>query len=582
MLALAAISLAVGPSTAAAAGPADVDITTRPALYPDFRPDVRRYITRCTDDPVKVIVAARKRIKTRIDRNPSRRGEFRKKVSLEPGAAFRIRTSERGKRSSRSKYRIRCLPEDFPEWEFERNAAPDAKWLLTTYGGYVMILDRRGTPAWWFGSARNPVDAHLLPGDRLVWGYREPNPPRSYEIRTLDGERERELRTVGTPTDAHDIQELPNGNYLMMSYKRREGVDMSAFGGPTDGAVQDAELQELTPSGELVWSWNSKDHIALEETGRWWSMIEPAGDNGAYDIVHINSAEQVGGSIVLSTRHTDAIYSIDRASGEIEWKLGGTDTPESLTVLGDPHGGYPLGGQHDARLLGKTGSVLTAFDNAHALPRPPRGVRYRLDLTARTARLVDSVADPAVEDTFCCGSHRRAGDGGSVVSWGGTPMATGFDPDGSVRWRLEMLADPGNPLYRIVPLPDDSLGSRQLRRAMNGMQPHDGRVSARIAKAQLRRNGSTVVVKVRGREFLTASASGSLRIEGSRYPLGPDETKAKAGKTARLKLEPQAGATKIARLLGDGATARARIKLVLRDRRLNRRVEKLVVRAGGG
>ena len=55
-------------------------------------------------------------------------------------------------------------------------------------------------------------------------------------------------------------------------------------------------------------------------------------------------------SRTVSFRHLDAVYSIDRSTGDINWKLGGTETPESLEVKNDPYGDYPLGGQHDARI----------------------------------------------------------------------------------------------------------------------------------------------------------------------------------------------------------------------------------------
>ena len=45
--------------------------------------------------------------------------------------------------------------------------------------------------------------------------------------------------------------------------------------------------------------------------------------------------------------YVGAVYSIDRSTGDINWKLGGTHTPESLEVKNDPNGDYPLGGQHD-------------------------------------------------------------------------------------------------------------------------------------------------------------------------------------------------------------------------------------------
>jgi hypothetical protein len=48
--------------------------------------------------------------------------------------------------------------------------------------------------------------------------------------------------------------------------------------------------------------------------------------------------------MLLSFRHLDAVYKIDRRTGEVVWKLGGTQTPESLELIDDPRGDYQLGG----------------------------------------------------------------------------------------------------------------------------------------------------------------------------------------------------------------------------------------------
>ncbi len=38
----------------------------------------------------------------------------------------------------------------------------------------------------------------------------------------------------------------------------------------------------------------------------------------------------------MSFRHLDAVYSVRKIDGSVDWKLGGTARPESLTVLNDP------------------------------------------------------------------------------------------------------------------------------------------------------------------------------------------------------------------------------------------------------
>jgi hypothetical protein len=259
------------------------------------------------------------------------------------------------------------------------------------------------------------------------------------------------------------MQELPNGGLLLLELRPRQHVDLSAHGGSADSTVDDAVLHEIDPAGNDVWTWNSKDHISLDETGRWWPA---ALAHTPVDQIHMNSLEVSGGSIVVSARHTDAVYSIDRATGDIQWKLGGTTTPRSLTVLGDPYSPNPLGGQHDARIL--TDGTLTVHDNDTGLGRPPRAARYAIDPVAHTATLIESVTDPEVSSSACCGSARRSVDGSWLMSWGGNPLVTEFAPDGSRTFSLSF----GSAFsYRAFPVPDGRISAPVLRAGMSAMFP---------------------------------------------------------------------------------------------------------------
>ena len=121
----------------------------------------------------------------------------------------------------------------------------------------------------------------------------------------------------------------------------------------------------------------------------------------AFDWAHWNSIQQVGDTVVVSFRHLDAVYAINKLDGEILWKLGGTPTSKSLTVVGDPESN-PLGGQHYARLL--SDGTLTVYDNNTNESAPPRGVSYQIDIATQTATFVEAVNDPDVTASPCCGS----------------------------------------------------------------------------------------------------------------------------------------------------------------------------------
>jgi hypothetical protein len=301
-------------------------------------------------------------------------------------------------------------------------------------------------------------------GDQFGW-----RPTQAYEERTLSGRLVRTIRTVGSPTDIHDLRRLANGHYLAITYRERAHVDLTPYGGPADATVLDCQIQELTPAGRRVWHWNSRDHISLEETRAQGPipLVKLADGTELYDPVHLNSVEPHGDEIVISMRSVAAVYGIDRKTGAVRWKLGGTERPESLAFVGDDLANF--GGQHDARL--QPDGSLTIYDNGTGRGRPPRAVRYRLDRRAGTATLLEQITDPDVPLSRFAGSARRLPGGDWVVSWGGTPSIGEYRPSGEQVFGLEL--PPEFFSYRAVPLARGSMKTSVLRRAMDAQYPRE-------------------------------------------------------------------------------------------------------------
>jgi hypothetical protein len=292
-------------------------------------------------------------------------------------------------------------------------------------------------------------------------------PESAWELHTLDGKLVRTLRTSGSPTDTHDMQPLPNGNFLLITYRLRTDVNLAPYGVTGTGGVFDGEIQELDPSGAVVWSWNSKDHLKPSETttrppparGR------PDGREG-FDVVHLNSvAPDANGGLVISARHADALYRIERPSGKITWKLGGTKRSERLKLTGDPMS-PPLGKQHDVQVL--PDGTITVYDNRSKIGAP-RAVRFKVDAAAGTARWLGQVTEPEVHSSGAEGSARRIAGGNWVVSWGGSNIMSEFTSSNRLVWRLRFDHDVIN--YRITPIPAGRLSASSLRHAMDLQYP---------------------------------------------------------------------------------------------------------------
>ncbi len=217
----------------------------------------------------------------------------------------------------------------------------------------------------------------------------------------------------------------------------------------------------MSPDGQLIWNWKSQDHIALAETGRHW----PWAIRNNYDIAHWNSIEDAGDSVIASFRHFDAVYKIRKSTGNIVWKLGGTSTPESLEVIGDSYP-YTFGAQHDARLL--SDGTVTVFDNRTNLADPtPRAVRFRIDQQSGTATLLQSISDPDVSVSYCCGSARRLDNGNWLISWAANnnPIG-GYAPNGERTFLLEFDSYFSS---RALPVPVGAVSARDLRQGMREM-----------------------------------------------------------------------------------------------------------------
>ncbi len=470
-----------GVATSSSVAAATSSFRATPALYPAFDPSISDYVTRCKGAPVSLDISTAPDETASVDGGQRRSGSFGESVPLGGGQALTVRFE--GPDGART-HHVRCLPGDFPDWKFVRASTPSLEYVLVTpWLGlpnpqpYVMAFDRNGVPIWFYRASALPLDAKLLENGSLAFarykgGGFATDESTGYEIRRLDGSLIREVKTVGSPTDHHDLIEVGNGNLLALTYRARDGADLSPYGGPASATILDSEIQEIAPNGSVVWSWSSKDHIALGETGRWWPTIVggpatlPDG-RAAYDATHINSIELDGDQIVLSLRHTDAVYAIDRATGDVEWKLGGTATPERLTVAGDFYGGYPLGGQHDARIL-PDGSV-TVHDNATMLGggRLPRGVRFAIDETAGTATFVEALNDQFVPSSNCCGSARKLPAGTWLMGWGGNTIITEL----TTNRRPWALTFGGGSTYRAFPVEPGRLSAASLRQGMDAMYP---------------------------------------------------------------------------------------------------------------
>jgi hypothetical protein len=448
-------------------------------IFPDFDPAQTRYVSRCGRGAAPIRVEPGRGVTVEAGTGPPLSRPTQIAADVRPGEDFPLVVAVDGQEKT---YGVRCLPADFPRWRFERVGKPAPGLFTVSFRArrhsrpWVIVFDEQGTPRWWYSPETRALWSQVLADGSISWarsfgdGYGL-DPRMAHEIRSPAGKLLRLVRTEGSIIDGHELRELGNGNVMVDSYVP-ETADLRRVGGPRRAAIVSAEIQELDPRGRRVWSWNSRGRIALAETGRWWRSVlsnprPRLQGREAFDPVHVNSIEPRGpGEVVISTRHTDAVYGISRSTGEIRWKLGGSETGKSLRVVDDPAHKL-LGGQHDARIAAD--GRLSVYDNGKDRPRRPRVVFYRLDLGRGVAVYRGQLNDPTVRSSHCCGSARQLEDGGWLVSWGDNPLVTAFDAEGRIAFRLQLAAS----TFRAVPVPPGAVTVAELDRGLERMEPAD-------------------------------------------------------------------------------------------------------------
>ena len=296
-----------------------------------------------------------------------------------------------------------------------------------------MIFDRNGTLVWF-----NP-----LPGDEqafdfrtqsyrgepvLTWWQGRMQLYRGSGVGRIVDSSYRPVTTVraanGYSMDSHEFQITAAGTVLLISYVP-VAWDLSELGGRRDAVVEDNVVQEIDgASGELLFEWHALGTIGLGESYR----PSPKKRGQSHDPFHLNSvALDADGNLIVSARHTNAIYKIDRRTGEVLWRLGGKKSDFEQ----QPGAQFAL--QHDAGR--RADGAITLFDNVSEDPKArgkaSRGLALRLDERAGTASVVGQWEHAAGLLSTTQGSIQDLEGGGAFVGWGGhQPFFTEFGADG--------------------------------------------------------------------------------------------------------------------------------------------------------
>jgi outer membrane protein assembly factor BamB len=241
---------------------------------------------------------------------------------------------------------------------------------------------------------------------------------------------------AGVGTDLHEFRILPGDRALVLGW-RSVPWDLRPIGGPRRGRALEGVVQIVSiPTGRVLLDWHSLDHVRIRES---YAPIL----GGTSDYFHINSvAPDADGNLLVSARHTSAIYKIDARTGRVIWRLGGK---RSSFTLGP---GARFAFQHDAQR--QSDGTISLFDNAaieHGSPERSRALRLRLDPGRRTARLVGEYRRPTAVLSTSQGNTQVLPNGNVFVGWGSQPYVSEFTAGGRLVFDAR-LPSRGHQSYR--------------------------------------------------------------------------------------------------------------------------------------
>jgi hypothetical protein len=275
---------------------------------------------------------------------------------------------------------------------------------------------------WWQGTIAGITPSNLPAGTSLAGGHF-----------VIYNQNYREIKVVRAPKgfsmDEHEFLITPQGDAYYIAL-RPVKADLSPYGGPTHGVLEDPQVQEVNlRTGKLIFAWDLAAHVPVSDS----VVPVPTTPGQPWDAYHINSIDVSpdGTQLLVSARNTWGIYDISLNTGQILWQIGGKHNQFSFpsNLITGPYGSA-FQYQHDARFVP---GGISLFDNG-GLGAPPdggpygagRGLILNLDVTNHTASLARApyYHDPALYPNTQ-GNLQVLGNGNVFVGWGSDSQSSG-------------------------------------------------------------------------------------------------------------------------------------------------------------
>jgi hypothetical protein len=277
-------------------------------------------------------------------------------------------------------FRTLPLPDWLPTWTMPVTGDAGGAYTLFNHctdrrgdrQSKLLVVDPEGRLRWYTAVPYDAadLDASWLGEGQILYGGGYSAPPTVVDLsgRTL---RDAPLPAGRTDDYHHDTEQLPGGEVLAVAEAPN-----------TDGAVEwtGAVIEQFDPLLERsTWSWNTQRGV---DEG--WLPV-PAASGDPY---HTNSIQAVGDQLYVNFRYLSLLARIDRATGDLVWRLG----PDGDFALVDETGAPddPVNWFNGPHAPEHDGARILFYDNGSTrgvVPRQSRALELTIDEVAMTARV---------------------------------------------------------------------------------------------------------------------------------------------------------------------------------------------------
>lgn len=335
--------------------------------------------------------------------------------------------------------------------------------LLQDGAGWVVGLDRGGNYVWWIESEDGVDVPSVHPsadGKGIVYFHQTKQGGESengLRIVSFDGKR---YDLAAAAEGHHDAIQLPDGRVGWIAATKAE-VELE------DGTTETIAVDLIRETTETATNDDPASTVFSflddyeYQPWRTCSHFNETGAGGGLDYTHANSLmyDEATDAYLLMSKNIDALQSIDRATGRLNWQAGGR-YGDFLDVDGDviasDETAWRVDGPADTwwshgHMSQAWSDGFVVFDNGyHHQPAVSRAVEYALDVEARTIERVwsftseNSTFNPVLGDVLKL-------ENTYLVSWTVEGMLTEITPDGTVVWRAS--SELGTATGRLFYLP---------------------------------------------------------------------------------------------------------------------------------